>query len=61
MAEPKYSRSWERACQHLARTLRAFHDRLADHVRAALGVSLTPPEFTLEVFDEWVVNFLSRP
>ena len=38
-----------RARQHLTRTLRAFHDRLADHVRAALGVSLTPPEFTLEV------------
>ena len=38
-----------RARQHLTRTLRAFHDRLAEHVRAALGVSLTPPEFTLEV------------
>jgi GTP-binding protein EngB required for normal cell division len=38
-----------RARQHLTRTLRAFHDRLADHARAALGVSLTPPEFALEV------------
>ncbi len=38
-----------RARQHLTRTLRAFHDRLADHVHAALGVFLTPPEFTLEV------------
>ena len=26
-----------RARQHLARTLRAFHDRLAEHVKAALG------------------------
>jgi GTP-binding protein EngB required for normal cell division len=38
-----------RACQHLTRTLRAFHDRLAEHVKAALGISLTPHEFTLEL------------
>lgn len=38
-----------RARQHLTRTLRAFHDRLAEHVRAALRVTLTPPEFPLEV------------
>jgi len=38
-----------RARQHLTRTLRAFHDRLAGHVNAALGVSLTPREFSLEV------------
>jgi hypothetical protein len=38
-----------RARQHLARTLRAFHDRLAGHVKAALGVTLAPSEFTLEV------------
>jgi hypothetical protein len=38
-----------RARQHLTRTLRAFHDRLAGHVKAALGVTLTPSEFTLEV------------
>ena len=38
-----------RASQHLTRTLRAFHDRLAEHVKAALGVSLTPHEFALEV------------
>ncbi len=38
-----------RARQHLTRTLRAFHDRLAEHVKAALGVSLTPREFILEV------------
>jgi GTP-binding protein EngB required for normal cell division len=37
-----------RARQHLTRTLRAFHDRLAGHVKAALGVSLTPREFILE-------------
>jgi len=37
------------ARQHLKRTLRAFHDRLADHVKAALGVLLTPREFSLEV------------
>jgi len=38
-----------RARQHLTRILRAFHDRLAVHVKAALGVSLTPCEFSLEV------------
>jgi GTP-binding protein EngB required for normal cell division len=38
-----------RARQHLTRSLRAFHDRLAEHVKAALGVSLTPHEFSLEV------------
>lgn len=38
-----------RARQHLTRTLRAFHDRLAAHVKAALGVSLTSREFSLEV------------
>lgn len=37
------------ARQHLTRTLRAFHDRLAKHVKAALGVTLTPSEFVLEV------------
>ena len=34
---------------HLTRTLRALHDRLAGHVKAALGVMLTPREFALEV------------
>jgi hypothetical protein len=33
---------------HLTRTLRAFHDRLAEHVKSALGVTLTPPEFAFE-------------
>jgi GTP-binding protein EngB required for normal cell division len=34
---------------HLTRSLRAFHDRLADHVKSALGVTLAPHEFVLEV------------
>jgi GTP-binding protein EngB required for normal cell division len=38
-----------RARQHLTRTLHAFHHRLAVHVKAALGVSLTSREFALEV------------
>jgi GTP-binding protein EngB required for normal cell division len=38
-----------RARQHLTRALRAFHDRLAEHVQAALGVTLAPREFSLEV------------
>jgi GTP-binding protein EngB required for normal cell division len=38
-----------RARQHLTRTSRAFHDRLAEHVKAALGVTLAPSDFTLEV------------
>jgi len=39
----------ERTQAHLTRTLQAFHDRLAGHVKAALGVTLAPREFTLEV------------
>ena len=35
--------------RHLARTLDAFHDRLAGHVKSALGVTLTRREFALEV------------
>ncbi|HAK95987.1 MAG TPA: hypothetical protein DCM87_13600 [Planctomycetes bacterium] len=38
-----------RVRQHLMRTLRAFQDRVAVHVEAALGVSLTPREFPLDV------------
>jgi hypothetical protein len=34
---------------HLTRALRAFHDRLTGHVKAALGITLVPREFTLEV------------
>jgi GTP-binding protein EngB required for normal cell division len=39
----------QRTQMHLTRTLQAFHDRLAAHVKAALGVTLAPREFTLEV------------
>lgn len=39
----------ERTQAHLTRTLQAFHDRLAGHVKAALGVTLAPRDFTLEV------------
>jgi hypothetical protein len=38
-----------RVRQHLTRTLRAFQDRLAKHVETALGLSLAPHEFNLEV------------
>lgn len=34
---------------HLTRTLRAFHDRLAAHVETALGLTLAPHEFNLQV------------
>lgn len=37
------------AAVHLTRRVRAFHDRLAEHVRAALGVNLLPREFSLDV------------
>jgi GTP-binding protein EngB required for normal cell division len=39
----------QRAHQYLTRTLRAFRDRLTGHVKAALGLRLTPREFALEV------------
>ncbi len=39
----------EQIRQHLTRSLRAFHDRLAAHVQAALGLTLTPCEFALEI------------
>ena len=38
-----------KARERLTRALRAFQDRLAEHVEAALGVSLTRREFALEV------------
>lgn len=37
------------AAAHLTRSVRAFHDRLAGHVQAALGITLSPREFALEV------------
>lgn len=39
----------EKFRQHLERELRAFQDRLAEHVRASLGLELEPPVFPLEV------------
>jgi len=39
----------QKARERLTRALRAFQDRLAEHVQAALGVSLTRREFALEV------------
>ncbi len=38
-----------KACERLTRVLRAFQDRLAEYVKAALGVALTRREFALEV------------
>jgi len=38
-----------KARERLTRALRAFQDRLAEHVKAALGVTLTRREFNLEV------------
>jgi GTP-binding protein EngB required for normal cell division len=39
----------DNARRHLERALRGFQDRLADHVRAAFGLTLTRHEFKLEV------------
>jgi hypothetical protein len=39
----------EKARTHLGRTVRAFQDRLAAHVRGALGVTLSPRELVLDV------------
>ncbi len=39
----------QKAGAHFARAVRAFQDRLAGHVRAALGVNLSPREFNLDV------------
>jgi GTP-binding protein EngB required for normal cell division len=38
-----------KAQAHLTRTLRAFHDRLAEHVRSVFGLTLAPHEFSFEV------------
>ncbi len=38
-----------KARERLSRALRAFQDRLAEHVQAALGVTLTQREFVLDV------------
>jgi GTP-binding protein EngB required for normal cell division len=47
--QPMFCEPLHKARAHLTRTLRAFHDRLAGHVQSALGVTLTPREFALEV------------
>jgi GTP-binding protein EngB required for normal cell division len=47
--QPMFCEPLHKARAHLTRTLRAFHDRLAGHVQSALGVTLTPREFNLEV------------
>lgn len=47
--QPMFCEPLHKAQAHLTRTLRAFHDRLAEHVKSALGVTLTPHEFVLEV------------
>jgi GTP-binding protein EngB required for normal cell division len=47
--QPIFCEPLHKARAHLTRTLRAFHDRLAGHVQSALGVTLTPREFALEV------------
>jgi GTP-binding protein EngB required for normal cell division len=39
----------QKARERLTRALRAFQDRLAEHVKAALGVTLTRREFALQV------------
>jgi len=49
--QPMFCEPLQKARAHLARTLRAFQDRLAGHVKTALGVSLTPHEFALEAGD----------
>jgi len=39
------------AAVHLTRSVQAFHDRLAEHVKAALGVDLSAREFNLDVHE----------
>lgn len=46
---PLFCEPAQKAGAHFARTVRAFQDRLAGHVKAALDVSLSPREFNLEV------------
>jgi GTP-binding protein EngB required for normal cell division len=47
--QPMFREPLHKARTHLARTLTAFHDRLATHVKEALGVTLTGREFVLDV------------
>jgi uncharacterized coiled-coil protein SlyX len=46
---PLFCEPAQKAAAHFARTVRAFQDRLAGLVNAALGVNLSPREFSPEV------------
>jgi GTP-binding protein EngB required for normal cell division len=46
---PMFCEPLDKTRQHLVRALRAFQDRLAAHVKEALGLTLTPHEFQLEL------------
>lgn len=46
---PLFCEPAQKVSAHFARTVRAFQDRLAGHVRAALGVNLSPRVFHLDV------------
>jgi GTP-binding protein EngB required for normal cell division len=46
---PMFCEPLDKTRQHLVRALRAFQDRLAAHVKEALGLTLTPHEFHLEL------------
>lgn len=47
--QPMFCEPVRKVGAHLARTVRAFQDRLAEQVRAGLGVAMSPREFTPEV------------
>lgn len=49
--QPMFREPVGKARAHLERTLQAFQDRLARHVRDALGVTLAPCDLILEVSD----------
>jgi hypothetical protein len=49
LQQPVFCEPAQQAGAHLARTVRAFQDRLAEHVRAGLGVTLSPREFNPKV------------
>lgn len=47
--QPMFCEPAQMAAVHLSRSVRAFHDRLAAHVKAALAVDLSAREFNLDV------------
>jgi len=47
--KPMFCEPLHKAQAHLTRTLRAFNDRLAEHVKSAFGVALSAREVALEV------------